>query len=314
MTTAAGRGGEERALRSSLFTYFFMSVLGLGFAIWTGSNAILLDGVFNVVSFIIGLIAIRVARLQSVAASPDFHFGHGHFEPLLNTVRMLMILALAAFALGKAVVALFHGGVPVQAGFGIIYGAIASAGCVSIGLLLRSMSRRCLSPLVEVDAKTWLLNAAVSLAAGLAFLCAFLMEGTAWSHLVPYVDPVLVIVMLAAMIRDPISSLRENIREVLWRAPDLAVQEDVSRRVHGALGSLPTREVILRMVKVGRTFYLMAHLVLPGKERVGRIADLDAIRQAVTDALGDCEPRLVVEVIFTGDRHWATALDVRRSE
>ena len=71
------------------------------------SDAILLDGVFNGISFVVVLLSSRLAGVIETAGSPDFPFGYAHFEPLLNSFRGLLILAVSGFALfGAAVFAM----------------------------------------------------------------------------------------------------------------------------------------------------------------------------------------------------------------
>jgi predicted Co/Zn/Cd cation transporter (cation efflux family) len=305
---------EARALRLSLGAYLFMAILGIAFAVLTRSNAILLDGSFNFISLVISLLAMRVSRLQDVHKSESFHFGFAQFEPLLNTGRIIMILGVSAFAVVNAVRALLHGGVPVSAGLAVFYGAIAATGCVLVGLKQRAYSRQCNSTLVRIDAETWVLNAGVSAAAGLAFLVAFLLQGTGWSHVVPYVDPVFVIGTVLLFIWTPIRSLGENAREVLSMAPSIEMQEEVHRRLSKATEELPATDMHLSMTKVGRYFYVLAHFVMPADHRFENVAAMDRQRERMAATLSDIEPRLVLDAVFVADEKWATALDVRASE
>ena len=55
---------EKIGLNLSILVTLLMSVLGIGFGVLTESEAILLDGFFNVVSFIMALITLGVAWLQ----------------------------------------------------------------------------------------------------------------------------------------------------------------------------------------------------------------------------------------------------------
>ena len=67
---------EVTALRLSLIGGVAMGVLGVGFALLTRSDAIMLDGFFSVIGFVMGLITLRVARLVKQPGDEQFHFGY----------------------------------------------------------------------------------------------------------------------------------------------------------------------------------------------------------------------------------------------
>src|SRR5437763_8749808 len=106
---------EIRAFRISACGFLMISVLGFVFAVLAHSQAILLDGVYALVSVVMTLLAARVARLVERPSSQRFHFGYAHFEPLLNLVRGLLIFAVCAYALVATVEVLLQGGREVHA-------------------------------------------------------------------------------------------------------------------------------------------------------------------------------------------------------
>jgi cation diffusion facilitator family transporter len=305
------RGVEQRALLFSAFGGLLMAALGIFFFFWTRSEALLLDGVFSFVSFFATLAARRVARLVDRPRSRMFHFGYAHFEPLTNLMRGLLILGLCAFALFSAVDALFHGGREISAGPAVIYAVAATLMGVAGGLYLRSGAKRSGSSLVDLDARAWFLDGFLSLGAGLTFLFAYLIQGTGWAHLGPYVDPALVTILVLVVLRVPLAAIRDNAREVLQVAPEPAVQAEVRKRVGGAVEGLPLRDLEIGMVKVGRYFYVLTHALLPADHRVERVADLDEVRCRVADSLREVPERLIADTLFTADERWVTSTDVR---
>lgn len=306
--TKSKREIEAFALKLSVFGYALMAVMGISFSLLTHSEAIMLDGVYSLISFFMALVAQRVARLVERPGSEIFHFGYAHFEPWLNVFRALLILILCSFAVFSAVSALLHDGRPVSPGLGIVYGVGATFGCIVLAILQRRNSKKTSSPLLAVDARNWFVDGVISSGVGLTFLVATLLQGTAWSNLIPYVDPSLVVVMGIFLIRIPIVTFWENLLEVLQVAPEIAVQEEVRAKVQGAIDDLPAEHVQVSMLKVGRFFYTMVHVVLPSEYCVERISDLDDVRRRIGDALQDIEYRLVLDTIFTADRKWVVGI------
>ena len=101
---------EVRALSLSAAAALILGVMGVAVSLATGSGAILLDGAFNLSFFVTALVTLRVARLLRRPDDRDYPFGYLHFEPLINTVKALLILTIALVALIDAGVSLYRGG------------------------------------------------------------------------------------------------------------------------------------------------------------------------------------------------------------
>ncbi len=303
---ASATNQEARALRLSLFGYVFMAALGISFYFLTSSEAILLDGVYSLMSFFMAMLAGRVAKLVESEDTDSFHFGYGHFEPMLNALRGFLILLLCSMALVSAIYALFHGGRPVSPGLGVVYGFSAAAGCLLLAWRQRRAAKKVGSPLLVVDARTWLVDGVISLGAGLSFLGAWLLSQTEWKHLVPYVDPALVTVIALLLIRVPITTLIENMREVFLVAPDQKMQEDVYARLTSVAEGFALESSQVRMLKIGRFFYVLIHLVVSEDFGKHSAEELDEIRCQLLRSLKEVHPRISVDVMFTADPRWGT--------
>jgi cation diffusion facilitator family transporter len=295
---------ETKALRLSVVMNLIMAALGLGFGWISGSQAILLDGFFSLIGFAMALVTIRVARLVSQPPDEHFHFGYAQFEPFLNTVKGLLMLGVAGFALAGSIGSILKGGREVQPGLGIVYALIALTGCLVVGAMQRRAARRLRSPLLEVDSNNWLIDGLLSGVVAAVFVLALILGRTRFAYMVPYIDPVLVIVLIAAILAVPIRTIRHGLREVLAFAPEPEVQEDVRGRVEGAIGDLPLAASHIRMMKVGRFLYVLNQLVVSPEFKVRSVADLDAIRARIAAAMEGVEPTPVLDTVFTEDEKW----------
>ena len=66
-----------------------------------------------------------------------------------------------------------------------------------------------------------------------------------------------------------------------------------------AVEGLELEKSYLRMVKVGRYFYLLAQLVVPPTFRLNRVKELDDIRARIAEGVKDVHPRMVLDTLFT---------------
>lgn len=294
---------EKRGLWLSIIGALCMAALGIGFALLTSSNAVLLDGFFSLIGFAIGLVSLRVATLVRKPDDELYHFGYAAYEPMLNLTKGLLMAFVTIFALVAAVNVVLHGGRTIQAGWASIYAWIAAAGCFTIAVSQRALSRRTGSPLLSVDSKNWLIDGLMSVAVGVAFLVAVFLVDTSWAYLLPYADPAVVIILVVLSLPIPFKIIRDNWNQMLGRAPDKALQQKARAAVARVLEASEEYDTKIRMDQLGRLTYLQLYVVIKGSQDPD-VSRLDRCRAAVYDALKDDFDNLALDVIFTHDPRW----------
>ena len=296
---------EARALRLSVWMSMVMAALGIGFGLLTESDAIMLDGFFSLIGFVMALVTIRVARLVVQPADQHFHFGYAQFEPFLNAAKGLLMLGVAGFAFAGAVDAVIHGGNDVKPGLATLYAVLALTGCLAVGAAQRKAAAKTGSPLLAVDSKNWLIDGLLSGVVLLVFVAAMILGGTRWASVVPYMDPGLVILLVLGIVFIPLRIVRDNMREILAFAPDSEIQDDVRSRVEEALEGVPVVSSQVRMMKIGRFLYVLNQVVVSPEFRPGGVEELDRVRERIAAAMEGFEPGPVVDTLFTEDEKWA---------
>ena len=307
---------EKRGLWLSIIGALFMAALGIGFAILTSSDAVLLDGLFSLIGFAIGLVSLRVATLVRRPDDELYHFGYAAYEPMLNLTKGLLMAFVTIFAFVSAVEIVLHGGREIQAGWASVYAWIAAAGCFTIAIRQRVLARRTGSPLLAVDSKNWLIDGFMSVAVGVAFVVAVILADTSYAHLLPYADPAVVIILVVLSLPISFKIIRDNWNQLLGKAPDDALQKNAREAVAKAFGDSMDFDTKLRMQQIGRFTYLQLYVLCKGGE-AANINRLDACRTAVHDALCDEFENLALDVIFTHNPRWigvSVGTDVISSE
>lgn len=295
---------EQRGLKFSTAGNLIIGLVGVIVAELSRSQAIMLDGVFNLIYFGTGLFTLKVARLVLRGDDERFPVGYSFFESLVNGVKGLMVLGISVMALIGALEALFSGGRAIALGYATAYGVFATISCWSLALLTHRAGRKTGSPLLKADAENWLVNGAISSAVLLAFVAVFFIQKTRFSHLTPYIDPLLVLTVVLISISVPIRMAWKALMELLNRAPSPEVVESVEAAVAASLQDLPVKESFVRVLQPGRTRMVSVHLVLPREYPVSGLGQLDEIRAEVLAELEKLHGPTIVDVIFTADRIW----------
>src|SRR5262249_51935672 len=167
-------------------------------------------------------------------------------------------------------------------------------------------ARKLGSPALAVDARAWMVDGVLYVGETGAFVVYLLLQRTALAPWLRYADPIFVLIVVGFLMKVPITTIREAVREVLHRAPPPEGQHDVRRRLAAALAGLPGPRTHARMVGVGRVLFVRVHVVVDEGFGARPVAELDRIRRLVEQSLREVHDRLVLDVVFTADEYWAT--------
>lgn len=295
---------ELFALSFSVAGAVFMTFLGVGFALLTKSDAILLDGVFNLITFVMSLLTLKVAMLIKRGESIKFQFGYYNFEPLLNLVKGFIILIVCVFALVSSIEAILGGGKELQMELAVVYAIIATIACFVVALILKHYKKKLHSPLVDVDAFNWLMNGIISGGVALTFIIAYFMKKTDWSHFVPYIDPALVCILVLSVISLPIQTIREGVNQLLGKAPASKLEQKAREQIDELVREYSFEHSQIRMMLIGRLFYVLIHVLVPNTFTLTQVRELDKIRERFDEAINKLHPGVVIDVVFTEDSRW----------
>jgi cation diffusion facilitator family transporter len=303
MAMTTGETAERRGLWLSIVGALGMAALGIGFAVLTSSDAVLLDGLFSLIGFAIGLVTLQVAKLVRRPDDEIYHFGYAAYEPVLNLSKGLLMAFVSIFALVSAVMVAMAGGRTIEVGWAVLYAGVAAVGCFTIAVSQRRLARRTGSPLLEVDYKNWFIDGLLSVAVGIAFVIALFLRDSRHAALLPYVDPAVVIILVALSLPIPAKIIRDNWHQLLGRAPDETLQRRAREAVTEAFGGGKACDPRIRMQQIGRFTYLQIY-VLCADDTAADVERMDACRRSVHDALVGEFDNLALDVVFTRDPRW----------
>ncbi|KPQ22400.1 MULTISPECIES: cation diffusion facilitator family transporter [unclassified Halomonas] len=296
---------ESRTLAFSALMALLIGCAGIAATLASNSQAILLDGLFNLIYFSVALVTIKVSKLASRPDSESYPFGYSYFESLVNLCKGLLILGVSIFALVDAIAALLSGGREIAAGLAVLYALFATAVCSLTAWVMHRSQQHVHSPLVSADKLNWVVNSVISAAVLAAFCLVMLFEQLGWHTVLPYVDSVLVIAVVLLCLGVPVRMASQSLQELLNKSPEEAIAEPVRQAVARALADTDTQEVRVRIVRPGRLLYVMVHVVLPDTSPNASITQQDALRAHIDEHVRRYYSPVICDVVFTADTRWA---------
>ncbi|USD36710.1 cation diffusion facilitator family transporter [Ferrimonas sp. SCSIO 43195] len=293
---------EQRLLQLSVAVTFAFALFGVGWGLLTSSAMILFDGVYSLISMGLSLLSLLVLQqIQQADEDERFPFGKAHFEPLLVVFKSLTLIGMCAFSAFEALADLMAGGRDVSPSSAMLYALISSVGCVVVTLVIDRRNRRLSSGLLQAERNQWLGDSLLSIGVLVGFSVAFLLQGSAYSWLVPYADPLMLVVASSLFILLPLKSLVSAFKEVLqFRVGDKQLAP--LRREAEAIAAELDAQFKLRTVSVGRNVTVELNLLMA--HRTMTVRQMDEVRYRVADVASKIQPGYWVNVSFTHDPEW----------
>jgi cation diffusion facilitator family transporter len=273
MTTAVADGAftppevERRGLLVSIVVTLVVGVLGIAWGIVSGSQMILLDGVYAFVGIVMSGLLLRASALADAGPTRRYPFGREAATPLVIGIQGFVLLATLLYALVEAVFTIVDGGSEVSAGVAIAYATIATISSVVVWIWLTRIAGT--SDLLVAETKAWRVASFRGIGMLVGFIALVVIDGSRWDRAAPYLDPAMVILTCVAFLGTPIGMVRGTVIELLEGAPEADRQAPVRAIVDEVLGSTGIREVEVRMTKVGPKLYVEVDGRVPATVTVG---------------------------------------------
>jgi cation diffusion facilitator family transporter len=294
---------EQGALKLSILVTALTGLTGIVAGFVIGSRAIMFDGIYSFVDVMLTSGALAVSKLLNREPTRRFQFGYWHLEPLAGVVESAVLVTACVYAIIDALQGLTSGGLAVSYRFGLVWAGVMCVSGMVMAIYVGRLARDLGSILLEVDSRGWLLSGLLSLALLAAYGLAVVLDGSAYSHWVPYVDPAVLLCMSLALLPIPLKTLIAAIQDVLQVAP-----QDLDQRVRFVLDAMTKERGFLRysshVAQVGRARFVELHILVPADYRVETVQAVDEIRREIAARLNASWPQTWLTVDLTADPEW----------
>lgn len=304
---------EQSVLRLSIAVTLALAGLGILFGLLSGSYAIVFDGVYALIDAVMTILALLVSNL--IAASTrdggskskliaQFTMGFWHLEPMVLGLNGVLLIGAAVYALINAIGSLLSGGRDLAFDQAIIYAVLITLAAIGMAVFDTKANRTIRSNFVALDAKAWIMSAALTAALLVAFVFGYLIQGTKLQWLSPYIDPAALAIVCLIVIPIPIGTVRQALADALLVTPPDLMQhvEEIAARIVLRYQFLSYRAYVAR---VGRGRQIELYFIVPSGLPARRLEEWDKIRDEIGEAIGNDTPDRWLTIVFTTDQEWA---------
>ncbi|KIH70778.1 cation diffusion facilitator family transporter [Salinicoccus roseus] len=289
----------QKMIMASIAGALAFAALGIIWGLYADSQMIQFDGYYSFISVLLSMISMMALRFISKEDPERFPFGKESFIPLTIVIKYFGILVLILISLVQAFIALFSGGNAMSMGSGVLYALISAVGCYAAYAYFKSRGQG--DALITAEMNQWRMDALLSIGVLAGFLIGWLMSLTFMEPIVPFIDPVMVILVAGYFIKVPLSELYASLRELLEMAPERPIAEAVETQVLHIRKFHGFQDHALRLQKMGTKLYIEVDFIVPIEDDL-TIYEQDRIRQDLKQRLQSLTLDPWTTVVFTHER------------
>ncbi|MBM6818786.1 cation transporter [Clostridium saudiense] len=266
---------------------------------------IIFDGLYSFISVILSMLSLYINNYMAKRDFEKFPFGKHILEPIVISIKSLIIAIMCLYSLVGAVKSIISGGNNLEFGLAIIYSIVSVIGCGAISLYMKVKSKALSSELIKAEFTQWFMDTALSTAVLVGFIIGIAISNTKLNFLNPYIDPFMTVAASLLCIRIPIKIFIESFKEVICVKANDEINDDIYVLVKEIEEEYKFEDSITRVSKVGRELRIEIDFVYNKDSKLKTLDQMDNVREEINDAIKHIDYKKWLNVSFTGNKKWA---------
>lgn len=296
---------ENKILKLSVVGALFFALFGIAWGWAIDSDMIIFDGLYSFISVILSMLSLYINKYMAKRDFEKFPFGKHILEPIVISIKSLIIAIMCLYSLIGAVKTIANGGNNLEFGMALIYSIVSVVGCGAITFYMKAKEKALSSELIKAEYSQWFMDTALSTAVLVAFIVAIILSKTRLNFLNPYIDPAMTVMVSLLCIRIPIKSFINSFKEVICVKANDEINDDIYVLVKEIEEEYNFEDSITRVSKVGRELRIEIDFVYNKDSKLKTLDQMDNVREEINDAIKHIDYKKWLNVSFTGNKKWA---------
>ena len=296
---------ENKILKISMVGALFFALFGIAWGWTVQSEMIIFDGLYSFISLALTMLSLYINNFMAKKELDKYPFGKYILEPLVISLKSLIIGGMCLYSLIGAIQDIVNGGNSVEYGSALIYSIVSVVGCGGVYIFMKKKGEKISSEMVKVEASQWLMDTLLSIGVLVGFVIAMILRNTKFAWLNVYIDPMMVIMISVVFIKMPIQSFINSFKEILCVKANDEINDDIYFIVKEIEKEYKFEDSISRVSKIGGELRIEIDFIYNEESKLKDLDQLDCVREKVYDAIKHIDYNKWLNVSFTGDKKWA---------
>lgn len=257
---------EKKVMTVSLYANLFFVIVELVMAVYTSSQAVLLDAVYDGIEFFMLLPSVFLIPLLYRPSNEKYPFGHMQMESVFIVIKGTTMIAVTVGLITNSADILLHGGRRIAFGTVAWFELFACILGIIVTLYLRWKNKGLNSPIVTAEMQGWKIDSMISIGMTLAFFMPVLIQAEGFQKLVPYLDSFFTIVLSVIMLPGPVKTVLSGVRDLLLISPEEETVAEIRELVDPIIRESKCSDLTYNIVRTGRKLWISAYITLDKDE------------------------------------------------
>lgn len=257
---------EKRMMSVSLYWNLFFVILELFMAVYTGSQSVLLDSVYDGIEFVMLLPSLFIIPMLYQSSNAKYPFGHMQMESVFVVVKGITMCAVTIGLIANSIHIILTGGHSVDFHIVAYFELFAFVVGILVTFYLAKKNKKVQSPSVMVEMQGWQIDSIVSLGLTIAFFLPQFIKAGWFQTFVPYLDSILTILLSGVMLPGPVKTVITGIRDLLLISPEEETVQEIRDVVEPIILESKCSDCSYEIVRTGRKFWISAYIKLDKDE------------------------------------------------
>lgn len=287
---------EQRILWVSFGAGLFFAVVELIMAIFTHSQSVLMDAVYDASELVIVVLTLFLTPLFHKPISEKRPYGYLQVESIFVIIKGVMMLSVTMGLTINSVELALSGGNPVDGGQISLFELALGLVNLVVYIVMRRLERLVSSPTVRSELLAWRLDIFYSLGMAIAFFGSMFLSKTPLAFLSPYFDQIIAVVIVIFMLPENIKMLWRAIKDVFLFPPEQSTVEEIKEIYGELLAEYEFEPVFYDVTRTGRRLWISIYFTIAGDQ-----LNIQKLQRASTEVetvahehFGDCVCELIV--------------------
>ena len=274
---------ERSALNISLIAGLVFALLEIIIALYTRSQAVLLDGFYDSVESVMILVSIGIVPLLYRSSNEKRPFGYLQIESFFVVIKGFTMIAVTIGLIATNIEIVLSGGRHISFSNIAYFELFAALLSILVIFLLKRKNAKTHSPLVTMEIQEWMIDGIASLGMAAAFFLPLLIKVSWFSRIVPYLDQIIAILLSLFMLPTPIRAIITGLRDIFLIAPEEETVTEIKNIVNPILDSYGYEQLYYDIVRTGRKLWISVYITFD-KDMIS-ISRLRKVQGLIIDSL-----------------------------
>ena len=266
------RAKEKRTLKTERKILWISFVAGLFFAIaelisavYTRSQSVLTDAVYDASELIIIILTLFLTPLFHKPLNEKHPYGYAQVESLFIIVKVFMMMSVTLVLTANNINVALAGGNKVDEKAVSIFQLGVGIACLCVYLLLRYLNHSVSSPTAQTEILGWKLDVGYGLGMSIAFYASSFLERTPLAFIAPYFDQIMAVVIMISILPENIKLLKNAIVDLFLFSPEEEIMDKIKEISDETLKDFDFEPLFYDVTRTGRRYWVYVYFTVESR-------------------------------------------------